>query len=52
MYDYDHGHERDRRHDHDLAHDHDHGRDMSNMVARMCKHDISAFNLWGRIWEP
>ena len=22
------------------------------MIAFMCKHVISAFNLWGRIWEP
>ena len=44
-HDHDHDHEYDRRHDHCLAHDHDHDRVMSNMIACMCKHDISAFNV-------
>ena len=45
-------HAREHCRDHGLAHDHDHDRDVSNMIACMCKHDISAFNLWGPIWEP
>ena len=55
---YGHGHDHGRDH----GHDHDH---MHLCVCRgsvrcrcicicicMCKHDISAFNVWGPIWEP